>query len=248
MTGQSAEQPIQEPVYRVVRLVSTSADSWEDAARRAIREAAKTNPGLRTARVSDMDTLVVEGRVVRYRLKMELAVQVDRERPNPVPGAAPVTVKRYLIVANKTLAGDQIPRLVTERAEAGASEFHLLVPASRSKETQRLMTGAADPMSGFAVVGADDMAAARAQDVMQAEERLATFLVRLAPHRHLLTSEVGGHDPFAAVARVMERSSFDEVIISTLPSAVSRWLKMDLPSRIERAYSIPVVVINPPAH
>jgi GABA permease len=164
-----------------------------------------------------------------------------------VPGEAPVTVKRYLIVANKTLAGDQIPRLVAERAAAGPSEFHLLVPASRSKETQRLMTGAADPMSGYAVVGADDLAAARAQDGLQAEERLATFLVRLAEHRDRLTSEVGGHDPFAAIARVMERSSFDEVIISTLPSAISRWLKMDLPSRVERSYSIPVVVIHPPS-
>lgn len=238
--------PIQEPVFRVVRLVSTSATSWEDAARRGVREASKTNPGLAHATVSEMDTLVVDGGVVRYRLKLELAVQVDRERPNPVPGQAPVVVKRYLIVANKTLAGDQIPRLVAERAAAGPSEFHILVPASRSKETQRLMTGAADPMSGYAVVGADDLAAARAQDRLQAEERMTTFMVRLAEHQHLLTSEVGGHDPFAAISRVMERSSFDEIIISTLPSAISRWLKMDLPSRVERGFSIPVVVINPP--
>jgi hypothetical protein len=40
----------------------------------------------------------------------------------------------------------------------------------------------------------------------------------------------------------MGRSSFDEIIISTLPSSISRWLKLDLPSRVRRTYSIPVVV------
>ncbi len=234
------------PIFRVVRLVSTSSDSWEDAARRGVREAAKTNPGLTTARVSDMDTLVSDGSVARYRLKLEIAVQIDRERPNPVAGKPSVVVRRHLIIANQTLAGDLIPRLVAERVAAGPAEFHLLVPASRSRDTQRLLTGVADPMSGFTVVAPEDLATARLRDRSDAEARLDTFLERLSDHTDIVTSEVGGHDPFAAVARVMERSSFDEIIISTLPSSVSRWLKMDLPSRIERAYSIPVVVVNPP--
>ncbi len=235
-----------EPIYRVVRLVSTSTESWEDAARRGVRVAAKTYPSPTGARVSEMDTLLVDGQVVRYRLKLELAVRVDRKRPSPVAGAAPVVVKRYLIVANQTLAGDVIPRLVAERAAAGPSEFHLLVPATRSKETQRLMTGVADPMSGYTVVAPEDLSVARARDREQAEQRLATFLVRLSDHRASLTSEVAGHDPFAAIANVLERSSFDEIIISTLPTSVSRWLKMDLPSRVERAFSLPVVVVHPP--
>ncbi len=236
----------QEPVFRVVRLVSTSAISWEDAARRGVVEAAKTNPGLASARVSDMDTLVSDGSVVRYRLKLELAVQIDRERPKPIEGKPAMVVKRYLIIANQTLAGDLVPALVDERAAGGNAEFHLLVPATRSKETQRLMTGVADPMSGYTVVAPEDLSVARERDREQAAARLETFLERLSDHAEVLTSEVAGHDPFAAVARVMERSSFDEIIISTLPTSVSRWLKMDLPSRIERAFSIPVVVINPP--
>lgn len=246
MTTGDQSGSMQEPVFRVVRLVSTSSVSWEDAARRGVTEAAKTNPGLTSARVSDMDTLIHDGVVVRYRLKLELAVQIDRERPNPVAGEPTRIVKRYLIVANQTLAGDLIPALVDERAKDGSAEFHLLVPASRSKETQRLMTGVADPMSGYTVVAPEDLSIARDRDREQAAARLETFLDRLSDHTDSLTSEVAGHDPFAAVARVMERSSFDEIIISTLPSSVSRWLKMDLPSRVERAFSIPVVVINPP--
>ncbi|MEM7272577.1 MAG: dodecin domain-containing protein [Actinomycetota bacterium] len=235
-----------EPVFRVVRLVSTSGVSWEDAARRGVREAAKTNPNLAGAVVMEQDTLVSDGKVVRYRLKLEVAVQIDRERPNPVAGRPTVQVRRYLIVANQTLAGELIPALVDERAAAGPSEFHLLVPASRSKETQRLMTGVADPMSGYTVVAPEDLADARTRDRAAAEERLATFTDRLSDHAEILTSEVAGHDPFAAIARVMERSSFDEIIISTLPGSLSRWLKMDLPSRVERAFSVPVVVIHPP--
>jgi GABA permease len=244
--GAPSGEPIDEPVYRVVRLVSTSGTTWEEAARWGVAEAAKTNPGLATARVVEADTLIADGDVVRYRLKLELAVRVDRDRPSPVAGQAPVVVRRYLIVANRTLAGDVIPRLVAERVAAGPAEFHLLVPATRSKETQRLLTGVADPMSGYTVVSPEDLAAARVRDREQAEERLAGFLVRLSDYRSSLTSEVAGHDPFAAIGRVLERSSFDEIIISTLPSGVSRWLKMDLPSRVERAYGLPVVVINPP--
>jgi hypothetical protein len=42
----------------------------------------------------------------------------------------------------------------------------------------------------------------------------------------------------------MERASFDEIIISTLPSSISRWLRLDLPSRVQRAHAVPVVTIT----
>ena len=45
------------------------------------------------------------------------------------------------------------------------------------------------------------------------------------------------------VARVLERSSFDEIIVSTLPPGLSRWLKMDLATRLERAFGLPVVAL-----
>ncbi|MBW3562977.1 MAG: hypothetical protein KY437_10830 [Actinobacteria bacterium] len=56
--------------------------------------------------------------------------------------------------------------------------------------------------------------------------------------------EVGATDPVDAVKSVLERETFNEVIISTLPVGLSRWLKMDLPSRVERMVDCPVTTVE----
>ena len=58
-----------------------------------------------------------------------------------------------------------------------------------------------------------------------------------------LSGEVGLGDPILAARRVIDRSSFDEIIVSTLPPGVSRWLKLDLPNRLQRTFELPVVSI-----
>ncbi len=54
-----------------------------------------------------------------------------------------------------------------------------------------------------------------------------------------VTGQVGDADPLAAVCDALYRDGFDEIIISTLPWRVSRWLRVDLPSKI-RALGVPV--------
>lgn len=235
-----------EPVYKVIRLVARSRQSWEDAARRGVAEAGSTIAHLSYARVDEMDAVVDDGQVSWYRVKLELAFQIDRTRPSTVEGKPAVQVRRYLIVADRTQAGERIPELVAERAAAGPAEFHILVPATRSKETLRMIAGGGDPMSGYSVVSSEHLAAARARDHDQAEARLATFLDRLSAYRNVITSEVGRHDPFSAIGQVLERSSFDEIIVSTFPGLFSKPLRIDLVNRIRRAHGIPVVEINPP--
>ena len=50
-------------------------------------------------------------------------------------------------------------------------------------------------------------------------------------------------DPVEAVELRVRREEYDEVIVSTLPRTVSRWLKMDLPSKVERAIGTAVTTI-----
>ena len=233
-----------EHTYRVIRLVATSATSWEEAARNGVAEAAKTIVHLERARVVAMDSVIRRGAAAQYRIELEVDFQVDRTRRDPITGAADVEVRRYLIVANETLAGDRIPALVAERMSGGPSEFHILVPATRSRETRRLTAVVGDPFSGYAIIDTIGLDEAIARDRAGAEGRLVTFTSRLTSIGTEFTSEVGGPDPFLAIATVMERASFDEVIISTLPSSVSRWLRLDLPSRVRRTYPLPVVTIT----
>ena len=54
---------------------------------------------------------------------------------------------------------------------------------------------------------------------------------------------VGDTDPFVAVQQVLEQDDFDELIISTLPVHVSRWLRRDLPHRVEE-FGLPVTVVT----
>ncbi len=242
----SPESQTTEHTYKVIRLVATSSVSWEDAAQRAVNEACKTIKNLDHARVMEMDTLLRDGGVVRYRVKLEMAFQIDRARPSEVAGEPDVQVKRYLIVANETLAGDLVPALVAQRVAAGPSEFHILVPASPSRDTQRLRALVGDPISGYSSVDLVGLQEAQAQDRQRAAQRLETFIDRLSDYHPVITSEIGRPDPFAAITQVMGRSSFDEIIISTGQPGVSRWLKLDLPSRVQRAFPIPVVVVHPP--
>jgi hypothetical protein len=54
---------------------------------------------------------------------------------------------------------------------------------------------------------------------------------------------VGATDPYVAVRDELARGDYDEVIISTLPERVSRWLHRDLPHRVEQL-NVPVTVVT----
>lgn len=54
---------------------------------------------------------------------------------------------------------------------------------------------------------------------------------------------IGDSDPVEAVRQLIAQSQVDEVIVSTLPQRVSRWLHRDVPSRL-RALGVPVTVVT----
>ncbi len=51
---------------------------------------------------------------------------------------------------------------------------------------------------------------------------------------------VGPNDPVHAIRDVLKDQQFDEIIISTLPVGASKWLRRDIPHRVERAFHLPV--------
>ena len=123
---------------------------------------------------------------------------------------------RVLIVANRTAATPALIEVVRRRAAAGPCTFTLLVP--RSWQGLNRLTSAEDSHTGA--------------DESQAVLELAIPLLEDAAGDEV-EGLTGDADPLAAIEDVVNRRGFDEIILSTLPARVSRWLKLDLPSKVQ---------------
>jgi hypothetical protein len=71
---------------------------------------------------------------------------------------------------------------------------------------------------------------------------LAVPLLEQAAARHV-GAVIGDSDPVEAVRQLLATTAVNEVIVSTLPERVSRWLRRDVPSRV-RALGLPVTVVS----
>ena len=141
---------------------------------------------------------------------------------------------RHLVVGNQTLHDEHLEAALRERAAVNGASFYLLVPATHSAELQSppaASAEAAEPGSG------DDVGLAVAR------WRLRTTIDRLHDLGIDAQGQVGHPDPFRAITRLLGERSFDEIILSTLPPSLSRWLQVDLPTRVERRFHVPVTTI-----
>ena len=129
-----------------------------------------------------------------------------------------------LIVANQTLPSEALASEVAGRIAAGAREFHVVVPATPP------------PGGGFTW---DEEAAREA-----AQERLAAFIAGIVAQGATADGEIGDRDPVAAVRDAARGRDIAEVILSTLPSGASKWLRQDVPSRLKGAMTIPIAVVT----
>lgn len=125
-----------------------------------------------------------------------------------------------LVVANRTAESEELRAALRERAAEGAARFTLLVPA-----TPHGVAWAADMHSGAA----------------EAEAHMEKAVGGLREAGLTVEGIVGDPDPVAAVQDAVNTGGgFDEAIVSTLPHHLSRWLKLDLPHRVERVTGLPV--------
>jgi hypothetical protein len=133
-------------------------------------------------------------------------------------------MRSYLIVGNQTLMGPELAAAIAERVGRGEpAQFHVVVPATPIQD-------------GF--TWDEDKSRAAAQ------ERLDGMLARLGAMGADASGEVGHKDPVEAARDAMRGHPVDEVILSTLPAGISRWLGQDAPSRLKAAVSVPVVVVT----
>jgi cobalamin biosynthesis protein CbiD len=81
-----------------------------------------------------------------------------------------------------------------------------------------------------------------------AHQRLNEALDRFRAVGAEVEGQVGEVDPLGAMTDVLRSHDFDEIILATLPAGVSKWLRTDLPSRVARAFELPVthVIVEPP--
>ena len=119
---------------------------------------------------------------------------------------------RILVVANKTAATPALIEAVRERAARGPAKFTLLVP-NAAHGLHKLV----DP---------EDQVAERGR----ADARARAAAAR-AGRRRPVDGMIGVPEPLAAIQDAINIHGFDELIISTLPQRVSKWLKLDLPSK-----------------
>jgi dodecin len=67
-------------VYKVIELVGTSTDSWEDAARAAVERASQSLRDLRVAEVVELDMQITDGKVEAYRAKVKVSFKFEEKQ------------------------------------------------------------------------------------------------------------------------------------------------------------------------
>jgi len=116
---------------------------------------------------------------------------------------------RVLVVAHRTAATPALLEVVRERAARGPAVFTLLVP-----NTPHGLARVTDPEDQ------DD-------DEANAVLELAVPLLEEAAGGPV-TGMVGDPNPLNAIHDAVNLHGFDEIIISMLPTRVSRWMRLDL--------------------
>lgn len=128
-------------------------------------------------------------------------------------------MRRYLVVANQTLGGAHLVDVLRDLVSDGSCRLHVVVPATPVNQQWVHTEGEA---------------------IAVAQERLQRALTRFAELGADVSGQVGDERPLDAIGDALREDDYDAIVLSTLPAGVSRWIGMDLPHRVERAFDVPV--------
>jgi hypothetical protein len=126
---------------------------------------------------------------------------------------------RVLVLANRTADSPQLRAALVERRGRGPIEVTLLVPAAWEP---------GDPHGGMET----------------GRRRVRAALASLRDTGLEVQCRVGDADPVTALREAWDPERYDEVIVSTLPSRVSKWLQIDLPRRAGKITGVPVTHVE----
>lgn len=127
--------------------------------------------------------------------------------------------RNILVLANVTAASEELVSALEARAEREPTSYTLIVPAT--------------PFGGGRAA---------------ATEQLAAAIEQLRERGLEVDGSVGAADPIVAVTDAWDPKRHDEIIVSTLPMSLSKWMHAGLPERIAKVTDAPVthVTSQPP--
>ena len=129
-----------------------------------------------------------------------------------------------LVVAHQTAATSGLLEAVHARAQEGPAAFHLVVPRQ--------------PHGMHKLVDPQDTGEDEAKRVL---DQALPKLTEAAGSE--VTGSLGDSEPLMAIQDAVNLGNYDELIISTLPLGISRWLKLDLVSKA-KALGLPVTHVQ----
>ncbi len=135
---------------------------------------------------------------------------------------------RVLIVAHQTATSERLLGAIRTRAERGPARFHLLVPRHHPHGKRRLVDA----------VGLDED-----EEALRTLNEALPKLSEAAGHE--VTGSLGVPGPMTAIQTEIAGGEYNEIIVSTLPRRLSRWLKLDLVSKI-KGVGLPVTHVEAP--
>jgi hypothetical protein len=127
--------------------------------------------------------------------------------------------RTYMVVANQTLGGEPLLETIRTFAAKGPARFFVLVPATPPQDHLTWTEGDAHAI---------------------ATRRLDHAVARFRALGAEVEGTVGDRSPMQAIRDALAHGPFDEIILSTLPPGVSKWMRLDLPRRVERSFGLPV--------
>lgn len=156
---------------------------------------------------------------------------------------------RCLIVLNATLGGDDLREQVRTRMEEGCT-FRLLAPAYGAGEAHGV--AASGPTSSAPAASTPgEEPGTPAISAEQARE-WADDILREAWNQlgdlgaEVEGGQVGHPDALEAIGQVLDEQGVDEVIVATPSQRLAGLVSMDLPSRVERRFDVPVTAVTGP--